>query len=86
MVGITGWGRGPFQPSTCWQSFGLEGAVSMMIQEEFMGVQMLRAAGWTIQRIAEHVAYHPAGTLATILRTVLPVMALTDGTSGSGCR
>ena len=32
----------------------------MMTQEEFMEVQVLRAAGWTIRQIAEHVGYHPA--------------------------
>jgi len=38
----------------------LEGAISMMTQEEFMNVQALHAAGWTIRQIAEHVGYHPA--------------------------
>jgi len=32
----------------------------MMTQEEFMDVKALRAAGWTIRQIAEHVGYHPA--------------------------
>ena len=32
----------------------------MMTQEEFMNVQTLHAAGWTIRQIAEHVGYHPA--------------------------
>jgi hypothetical protein len=32
----------------------------MMTQEEFMDVQVLRSAGWTIRQIAEHVGYHPA--------------------------
>lgn len=32
----------------------------MMTQEEFMEVQALHAAGWTIVQIAEHVGYHPA--------------------------
>ena len=32
----------------------------MMTQEEFMEVQVLRAAGWSIRQIAEHVGYHPA--------------------------
>jgi hypothetical protein len=32
----------------------------MMTQEEFMDVQVLRAAGWSIRQIAEHVGYHPA--------------------------
>ena len=32
----------------------------MMTQEEFMKVQTLHAAGWTIRQIAEHVGYHPA--------------------------
>jgi transposase len=32
----------------------------MMTQEEFMEVQVLRSAGWTINQIAEHVGYHPA--------------------------
>ncbi len=32
----------------------------MMTQEEFMEVQVLHAAGWTIRQIAEHVGYHPA--------------------------
>ena len=32
----------------------------MMTQEEFMEVQVLRAAGWTVRQIAEHVGYHPA--------------------------
>ena len=31
-----------------------------MTQEEFMEVQVLRSAGWTIRQIAEHVGYHPA--------------------------
>jgi transposase len=39
---------------------GLEGAIPMMTQEEFMNVQTLHAAGWTIRQIAEHVGYHPA--------------------------
>ena len=32
----------------------------MMTQEEFMEVQVLRSAGWTIRQIAEQVGYHPA--------------------------
>lgn len=32
----------------------------MMTQEEYMDVKALRAAGWTIKQIAEHVGYHPA--------------------------
>lgn len=32
----------------------------MMTQEEFMKVNELRAAGWTIKQIAEHLGYHPA--------------------------
>jgi transposase len=32
----------------------------MMTQEEFMDVQSLHAAGWTIRQIAEHAGYHPA--------------------------
>ncbi|HEU0042401.1 MAG TPA: IS21 family transposase [Jiangellaceae bacterium] len=32
----------------------------MMTQEEFMDVQVLRSAGWSIRQIAEHVGYHPA--------------------------
>ena len=32
----------------------------MMTQEEFMEVQVLRAAGWSIRQIADHVGYHPA--------------------------
>ena len=32
----------------------------MMTQEEYMNVTALRAAGWTITQIAEHVGYHPA--------------------------
>lgn len=32
----------------------------MMTQEEFMDVQALHAAGWTIRQIADHVGYHPA--------------------------
>ena len=32
----------------------------MVTQEEYMKVQELRAAGWTIVQIAEHVGYHPA--------------------------
>ncbi len=32
----------------------------MMTREEFMRVQTLHAAGWTIRQIAEHVGYHPA--------------------------
>jgi transposase len=39
---------------------GLEGAISMVTQEEFMDVKALRAAGWTIRQIADHVGYHPA--------------------------
>lgn len=40
----------------------------MMTQEEFMNVQALHAAGWTIRQIAEHVGYHPA-TVSGWLRT-----------------
>lgn len=36
----------------------------MMTQEEFMEVQVLRSAGWTIRQIAEHVGYHPATVAA----------------------
>ena len=36
---------------------GVEGAISMMTQEEFMDVQTLHGAGWTIRQIAEHVGY-----------------------------
>ena len=32
----------------------------MMTQEEFMNVKALRAAGWTIRQIAQHLGYHPA--------------------------
>jgi transposase len=32
----------------------------MMTQEEFMEVQVLRSAGWTIRQIADHLGYHPA--------------------------
>lgn len=32
----------------------------MMTQEEYMNVKALRAAGWTIKQIAEHLDYHPA--------------------------
>jgi transposase len=32
----------------------------MMTQEEYMEVKALRAAGWTITQIAEHVGHHPA--------------------------
>jgi len=39
----------------------------MMTQEEFMKVQELRAAGWTIVQIAEEVGYHPA-TVSAWLR------------------
>jgi transposase len=39
---------------------GLEGAIWMMTQEEFMNVKALRAAGWTIRQIAKHLGYHPA--------------------------
>jgi DNA-binding transcriptional ArsR family regulator len=46
---------------------GLEGAMRMMTQEEFMDVQALRAAGWTITQIAEHLGYHPA-TVSAWLR------------------
>jgi transposase len=38
----------------------LEGAISMMTQEEFMDVKALRGAGWTIRQIADHLGYHPA--------------------------
>src|SRR5919197_2545457 len=31
----------------------------MMTQEEWMDVKALRAAGWAIGQIAEHVGYHP---------------------------
>ena len=40
----------------------------MMTQEEYMNVTALRAAGWTITQIAEHVGYHPA-TVSGWLRT-----------------
>ncbi|HYN51501.1 MAG TPA: helix-turn-helix domain-containing protein, partial [Thermoleophilaceae bacterium] len=39
---------------------GLEGAIWMMTQEEWMDVKALHAAGWTMAQIAEHVGYHPA--------------------------
>jgi transposase len=39
---------------------GLEGAMPMMTQEEYMNVKALRAAGWTIRQIAKHLGYHPA--------------------------
>src|SRR5579864_726871 len=39
----------------------------MMTQEEFMDVKALRAAGWTIRQIAEHLGYHPA-TVSAWLR------------------
>jgi transposase len=39
---------------------GLEGAICMMTQEEWMNVKALHGAGWTIRQIAEHVGYHPA--------------------------
>ena len=39
----------------------------MMTQEEWMDVKALRAAGWTIGQIAEHVGYHPQ-TVAGWLR------------------
>ena len=39
----------------------------MMTQEEYMKVQELRAAGWTIAQIAEEVGYHPA-TVSAWLR------------------
>jgi hypothetical protein len=32
----------------------------MMTREGVMKVNELRAAGWTIKQIAEHVSYHPA--------------------------
>ena len=32
----------------------------MMSQKEFVNVQALRAAGWTIRKIADHLGYHPA--------------------------
>lgn len=32
----------------------------MMTQEEYMNVKALRAAGWTIKQIAEHLEFHPA--------------------------
>jgi IS30 family transposase len=34
---------------------GLEGAISMMTQEEFMNVKALKTAGWTIRQIARHL-------------------------------
>ena len=40
----------------------------MMTQEEFMEVQVLRSAGWSIRQIAEHVGYHPA-TVSSWLKT-----------------
>jgi len=39
----------------------------MMTQEEYMNVKALRAAGWTIKQIAEHLDYHPA-TVSSWLR------------------
>ena len=32
----------------------------MMTQEEYMDVKALRAGGWTIKQIAEHLGFHPA--------------------------
>jgi len=43
----------------------------MMTQEEYMKVQELRAAGWTIVQIAEQVGYHPA-TVSEWLRNGAP--------------
>ncbi|HEY5875662.1 MAG TPA: helix-turn-helix domain-containing protein [Ilumatobacteraceae bacterium] len=43
----------------------------MMTQEEFMEVQTLHAAGWTIRQIADHVGYHPA-TVSGWLRNGSP--------------
>jgi lambda repressor-like predicted transcriptional regulator len=40
----------------------------MMTQEEFMEVQVLRSAGWSIRQIAEHVGYHPA-TISSWLKS-----------------
>jgi transposase len=39
----------------------------MMTQEEYMNVKALRAAGWTIKQIAEHLEFHPA-TVSSWLR------------------
>jgi hypothetical protein len=58
MAGSTGRGQWPFQPSGAGKHTGeLEGAVSMITQEEFMEVQVLRSAGWSIRQIAEHVGF-----------------------------
>ncbi|HMK96026.1 MAG TPA: helix-turn-helix domain-containing protein, partial [Acidimicrobiales bacterium] len=45
----------------------LTGAASMMTQEEYMNVKALRAGGWTIKQIAEHLGFHPA-TVSSWLR------------------
>ena len=39
----------------------------MMTQEEYMNVKALRAAGWTIKQIADHLGFHPA-TVSSWLR------------------
>jgi len=50
----------------------------MMTQEEYMDVKALRAAGWTIKQIAEHVGYHPA-TVSGWLRNGGPPPKRTAG-------
>jgi len=44
----------------------------MMTQEEYMDVKALKAGGWTIKQIAEHLGYHPA-TISSWLKAGGPL-------------
>jgi IS30 family transposase len=55
----------------------------MMTQEEYMKVQELRAAGWTIVQIAEHVGYHPATVSEWLRNGGPPARRATRATSWS---
>ncbi|NQV07006.1 helix-turn-helix domain-containing protein [bacterium] len=39
---------------------GWKGALGMMTEEEYVKVEALRKAGWTITQIADELGYHPA--------------------------
>ena len=57
----------------------------MMTQEEFMEVQVLRSAGWTIRQIAEHVGYHPA-TMSVVAEGGRPAGEAVDAGRGADRR
>ena len=54
----------------------------MMTQEEYMNVTALRAAGWTISQIAEHVGYHPATVSGWLRNGGPPAKRQTPGARG----